>query len=649
MEDETAVEGLGEDADEDEFDFEAGGENGEGGWTGPVSLKDTWRDRKEAMIFLVDVRDAMHREGHLGRVFRLIASTLKDKIIARENDLVAVVAFGTERLDNEHHWEHVVVLSPLQSPSARVIIRFETWAADPTRMDEAWGHVASSESFQFHHALWVCRGLFSAASTKSDLVRKRLFVFTEDEDPSKGAEAQLALSRTQGRDLLSMGSWTEVVSMKADGFNKDRFFTEVLNPGPGLVGGRVIPFLKTEEGEFQPRARQKYHSLRVFCRSTLSLAPGLDIGVSLFISINPAHKSKAVDIERRTHKPVKKITCVLCDRTGQFLSPLDIRLAYRFCGRTVTFSTTEVTAIRVQGAQGLRLVCFKPVNELKRHHNIRPSYFVYPDEKSRKGSEKLFVCLHSSMVDQQVMAVVSCTIRSTCRYAALLPSVESYDENGAQISSTGFHMIFLPFCDDIRTEWKERACAPSVDEATAQKKLERGAALAAEFIDRLRLQDFSCANYYNPDVQRFYSVLQSMALDEIDDGNLVEIKNTLLSDDAGMLAAAGTLLDQFSREMMGENFDPWQTLERTTGKPRKQEPVSPAVKDEVAIRATIDSALGGREPWRLRVDELKRLCTIAELSTTGRKGDLVARLDNFLSAHSTSTQIPPFESSDHPN
>jgi ATP-dependent DNA helicase 2 subunit 1 len=39
------------------------------------------------------------------------------------------------------------------------------------------------------------------------------------------------------------------------------------------------------------------------------------------------------------------------------------------------------------GPNGMKLMGFKPKSSLKIYHNIKHSYFVFPDEKKTKGSQ----------------------------------------------------------------------------------------------------------------------------------------------------------------------------------------------------------------------------------------------------------------------
>jgi ATP-dependent DNA helicase 2 subunit 1 len=99
---------------------------------------------------------------------------------------------------------------------------------------------------------------------------------------------------------------------------------------------------------------------------------------------------------------------------------------------------------------GLKLLGFKSRSELAFEDNIRHSYFIYPDEDTYAGSRRTFVALLSTMVKKGKIGLVRALTRrnATPSFCALLPQEEGEGEGWTEPS--GFHLIPLPFADDIR-------------------------------------------------------------------------------------------------------------------------------------------------------------------------------------------------------
>ena len=55
-------------------------------------------------------------------------------------------------------------------------------------------------------------------------------------------------------------------------------------------------------------------------------------------------------------------------------------------GEKVRITPEDVKQIKYFDAVGMKLMGFKPRKALKVHHNIKHSYFIYPDEKRITGS-----------------------------------------------------------------------------------------------------------------------------------------------------------------------------------------------------------------------------------------------------------------------
>lgn len=99
---------------------------------------------------------------------------------------------------------------------------------------------------------------------------------------------------------------------------------------------------------------------------------------------------------------------------------------------------------------GIKLLGFKDRSELAFEDNVRHSLFIYPDEESYAGSRRTFAALLSSMVKKGKIGLARTLTRRNASpsFCALLPQEEGEGDGWAEPS--GFHLIPLPFADDIR-------------------------------------------------------------------------------------------------------------------------------------------------------------------------------------------------------
>jgi ATP-dependent DNA helicase 2 subunit 1 len=82
-----------------------------------------------------------------------------------------------------------------------------------------------------------------------------------------------------------------------------------------------------------------------------------------------------------------------------------------------------VKQIKFFDAVGMKLMGFKPRSCIKVFHNIKHSYFIYPDEKRISGSAQVVDALIKEMIKDDKVAIVRFIPRdnSVVRFCALLP------------------------------------------------------------------------------------------------------------------------------------------------------------------------------------------------------------------------------------
>jgi ATP-dependent DNA helicase 2 subunit 1 len=92
-------------------------------------------------------------------------------------------------------------------------------------------------------------------------------------------------------------------------------------------------------------------------------------------------------------------------------------------GEKVRITPDDVKQIKYFDAVGMKLMGFKPRKALKVYHNIKHSYFIYPDEKRVTGSSQVIDALVKEMIKDDKIAIVRFIPRdnSAVRFCALLP------------------------------------------------------------------------------------------------------------------------------------------------------------------------------------------------------------------------------------
>lgn len=84
-------------------------------------------------------------------------------------------------------------------------------------------------------------------------------------------------------------------------------------------------------------------------------------------------------VEATTNKPLQRVVKKLNNK-GELLFDEQIGTFYPLGGEKIRINKQDMSKIKSIEPPGLTLVGFKPKHLIKPYHNLRTSYFVYPDE-----------------------------------------------------------------------------------------------------------------------------------------------------------------------------------------------------------------------------------------------------------------------------
>ncbi|XP_030631170.1 X-ray repair cross-complementing protein 6 [Chanos chanos] len=484
--------------EEDEVEQEEGEE-------GAADYKNSGRD---SLVFLVDASKEMFVKGEDGELsnfdmtIQCVRSVYTSKIISSDRDLVALIFYGTEQSKNPRNsFKHVYVYHDLDSPGARRVQELDSLRGEKGAQVAA--DTMGSGETSLGEALWCCSNLYS--DIKLRLSHKRLMIFTCRDNPHDGDSARDRQARAKAADLKETGVIIDLMHLtKPGGFDVSLFFCDIVSPpeDESELGLQLGPCGKLED--LQKRVRAKEMKKRTQSRLTLSLGEGMNVAVGVYVLARTATKPAAVRLYRDTNEPVRTKTRLFHTHTGSLLLPSDTKRAQVYGRKQIVMEKDEVDEIRKFDDPGLVLIGFKPMSRLKLHHHIRPSHFIYPEEEQVTGSSCVFAALLRRCSERNVFALCKYTPRRNTppRFVALVPQREEVDENQSQSVPPGFHAIFLPYADDIRTLDVHES--PTASDVQIDKM--------KEIVQKLRFRYRSDA-FENPVLQQHYRNLEALALD----------------------------------------------------------------------------------------------------------------------------------------
>ncbi|EEY59535.1 ATP-dependent DNA helicase 2 subunit, putative [Phytophthora infestans T30-4] len=578
---------------------------------------------KDALIVLLDVREAMFSPyPHMTAkapstwfhaIVELVIKLLKSKVVASDNSLLSVVFFGANKRGEAGTLEQVYEFQPLGFPSAQRIKDLQ--ALLETDVQAEFQSMQNSEKLSFSNALWQCGISFSDANLKKK-DSQRIWVFTNDDSPEGPDAEEVGRIKKQVQNHTELKRTLNLFYITPPGkesFDLSKFYGCSFQDFSAEENEEIVG----NEAFFQPafpvgslddlmdgslRKRFRKRRLTTF---PLHITKGVSIGVELYALVVVQRKNTPVALDASTNTPLKTETKWLCEDTGAYLTPDQIKKYIDYGGKRVYFTRDDVVEIKHYDAPGLQIICFKPLSSLKWNENIRSPYFVYPSDGYIEGSSTAFMAILSSMVRKQKFALARLIARKTSepRLVALVPQEEENDEMG-QVQPSGLNVIFLPYLDDIR------------DISAEPEKIDA----AKQLISKLKLTE--APSFENPDLQKHFAAIQALALDE-ETLEFDETKDTTLPDAEGF-GQDEDAITNFKDVCGGELLDVSTAAKRKAGSSNKPEAEETFDKNEWAALVASNAI------QKKTVAQLKAFLHAHGLAAVGRKAELIDAVKSFM-------------------
>jgi ATP-dependent DNA helicase 2 subunit 1 len=571
-----------------------------------------------------------------------------DKIISSTSDVMGVVFYGTREKKNQYDFDNVYIFHDIDIPDANRIKQLEN-VVNSEDFDKNYGHATTKGSL--HEALWTCQHLFS--HVPKNVGYKRIFLFTCDDNPITSVDVRnKCLERS--KDLIESDITIElfVLKPKTAAFDPNIFWNKLIAVSEDEYTGTITFDFADRLEVLRDKVRRKEYKKRSLGTIPFELAPNVLLSVNLYNLVQPAKKNLPTYLHADTNRPLRSETKQVCEDTGTELMASDIIYAYDYGGQSVHFEKEDLQHIRNQitsKEQSIKLIGFKPRSRLRIPHNVRPSSFIHPTDKSITGSTSAFAALHRKMLEMDRIAICRLIARtnSDTVYVALLPAEEKIDDDGIQIEPPGFHVIFLPYADGYR---KLTVSKPK-DAKTADDKTISAAKKIAKKISF----NFDSMDFDNPALQKHYAALQALALER---KTIEEIKDHVTPDVEGMKKYKEEV-ENFCKMVFPEGYEPEPPAKTSRGKKRAPEGDGGEVEGNIEIKeeesteerpkkkarvkkesksddeddsAPIDMVKLAKENkvGTLKLLDLKEFCKIYKLPVSGAKQVIVDRIMEFL-------------------
>lgn len=480
---------------------------------------------KDAIIFAIDARQSMTETGPdggaspLAQALGCVQASMKRRVQAGDSDFLAILLFGTDKSKaarEQTEFPCMYVAQDFDVPSGKAMRELQSLVdagahahhpnehrPAPARYGPAsrgppsptadgkyvFGHMhADDDALKFENVIWTCSTMFNSDTRTKRGCRRRVYMMTNDTDPSRGNASSRSRTMTRAKDLEDAGIWLEpfffqppppaTLDLSTGSFWFDfvsafrkRSMTEE-DVAKAEEDGTPLPAEDTSdawtktcvcgsESELLDRVARKLHRKRTLGKVTMRLGAAADGGDGTAISLNllrlVAEYKKPTSIKVHANDPTKTLksdTAHLDTQNGGRLTKSDMWKGYDFGGRWVYFEHGEVAnETAALCAPGLQLLGFHDEGWLKAYHlGLEVAYFAEAAEGRREGSAAALEALVGSMVRKRKIGVGTLAKGHTNKpmLVAMLPQNRALDSKGGVAEPCGLHLVPLPYADDLR-------------------------------------------------------------------------------------------------------------------------------------------------------------------------------------------------------
>ncbi|KIO25056.1 hypothetical protein M407DRAFT_76204 [Tulasnella calospora MUT 4182] len=634
---------------------------------------------KETILFCIDASESMQQRSPSAKKRRDQRSSLhaalecaaelqKRLVLFNPSTSVGILLYNTEERDDgeggetnvkEHH-QLIQNIKQINAPQIQALLSTIAKADnDPNYLKTKYAPV--ERQINMATVFSCCTGIFRHGLAPKTSV-KRVFLITDNDSPPNNPH--------DISDLTDFGATVVpfFINNKAEPFDITKFYSvryylNCLHIGPLLdwlfafqhvfadlyEGGSMEPMPDPVTGfdELKEEMRIRESVKRALFSIPLQLGDGLSIGVkgySLVMEMRRGAHKKFVNMGQQIEDVVPVTAFVDSEQQievekGQLMFGMKssapsaeeeeagpAKTPRRQVGAPrppALFTAEQVKEFKTLGVEpGIKILGFKDRDTLRFQDQLKHAYFIYPDESVYSGSTRTFNALLKATINRNKVALVRFLPRraSTPVFAVLLPQAERVTEQGQQVPP-GFHVITLPFADDIR--------APELGELKGAA--EEQTDLACKLIEKLTLkgQGYVPDTYLNPALGLHYGQLQATAFNEAFDPE--DYVDTTVPNYEMIHKRAGEPMKEW-KEMLEE--DPEANIivapvkkSAATGTKRKAD--DSGSLDEMHVR---DYYNDGRMN-KLTVAQLKVFLKSKALAVSGNKAELLERAENWLASH----------------
>lgn len=588
---------------------------------------------------------------------------MQQRIISNPRDMMGILLFGTEKSKYQDEdddrgvsvYPHCYLFTDLDIPAAEDVKALQSLVEGEENEEDIL--FPSKEPASMANVLFCANQIFTTKA--ANFGSRRLFIITDNDDPHGADKQAKSAAAVRAKDLYDLGVVIELFPLKSGDsqFDLSKFYDvgplecvpqnsvltslqDIVYRDPAAEANMTEVLTSKSEGGLSllnsliTNINSKQTAKRaLFSGVPFEIAPGMTISVKGYNVIHRQKEERScyIWLDGEVPQIATGETTKVSEDSARTVKKGETKKAYKFGGEYVYFTPEEQKSLKDFGPTGIRIIGFKPKSSLPVWASVQRASFIFPSEEHYVGSTRVFTALWKKLLKDDKIGVAWAVTRANAKPAlfAIVPSRNRGEEDsGTPFLPAGLWLYPLPFADDIRSPPDIPEPVQASDELAEKVKI-----ITENLWFPSRIYDPS--KYPNPQLQWHYKILQALALQEevpeqAEDLTVPKYK-AIGKRVGGHIRDWETLVDEEVAHVKKASSGKREAGADEDEKPKKRvktEPRSSPPPPELS-NAQLKAA-GEKGLSKMSVPQLKAALKARDISVTGKKADLVERLDDWV-------------------
>ncbi|XP_025407527.1 X-ray repair cross-complementing protein 6-like [Sipha flava] len=456
---------------------------------------------KQNIMFLIDASKPMfntfNNKNFFSTSIEICKAVVMKLIRMNRNDKIGVMLFGTND-NNKTCPNNINILCQIKKPGIHTInILDDVMLSDLTRYGQ-------SQFLPLADALWYSNYLIKKCDENQS--RSSIILITCNDQPMIGDSKKQFNLRKRLDDVIKNDIDFKFIPLGAT-FNMNIFYEKILNKFNNITipsnGLKNIDDIMSEINEKMKHGRS-VSKIKFFIDNNNFIC------TSIYNFYTKSKIPSKVKLDKNTNKPLKSMSQIFTTDTNELVCTSDLGKYCIIAQRTIVFKSEDLPILKSSIIEPgtIKLLGFTNKENILILYHFKTSSFIQPDNVSLEGSSLFFNSLLECCLEMNKIIICFLKIRKGGRghLVALLPQTEILDDYGTQKYPPGFHVIYLPFSDCIRTI-KTQEPNYSLPKITEQQ-----INIAKNICEKLSF-DYYPAIIKNPKINCHWAMLEALALE----------------------------------------------------------------------------------------------------------------------------------------